>query len=444
MTTEKPRTTRLGANYWKLWSASAVSNLGDGVSVVAYPWLASLLTRDPVLIAGLGAALRLPWLLVSLPAGAVVDRVDRRRLMVTANAVRFLVALSVAVAVAVDAMSLPLLYTSVLALGVAEVLYDNAAQTFLPSIVSADRLERANGNLYGAETILNRLAGPSLGGALITAAVAIPFFLDAATFGISALLIFLITGRFHTPAPIPARRAPGAAAAEATAQRARRSLRTEIAEGVAWLWRHRLLRTLAVNLGVANALDGVVLATLVLFAQEVLGLGAAGFGLLTAATAVGGILGSVLAPSVSRRIGPGPSLYSALLIGGTGAYALAGATSSPWVVGVGLATWGFASVLWDVITVSLRQTVIPDRLLGRVNSVYRLFGWGSIPLGTLLGGLIVAAAEPFVQRTAALRAPFLFAAAGYLVAYFVSLGRLSTASIEAARNEATQRDEAGE
>lgn len=108
-----------------------------------------------------------------------------------------------------------------------------------------------------------------------------------------------------------------------------------------------------------------------------------------------------------------------------------------------MAIWGLTAVLWDVITVSLRQTVIPDRLRGRVNSVYRLFGWGSIPLGALLGGLVVAGAEPFVERTAALRAPFLFAAAGYLVAYLVSLGRLSTVRIEAARAEARQREKAG-
>ena len=209
----------LGPGYWRLWTASVVSNLGDGVSLVAYPWLAGTLTRDPVAIAAVTLATRLPWLLVSLPAGAIVDRVDRARLMVAMNAARAVLTGGVAVAVLTGVMTLQLLCASALLLGIAEVLYDNAAQSILPRIVAADRLERANANLWSAEDIAGRLAGPPLGGFLIGAGLAVPFLFDAGSFAVSAALIMLIA---NAAKPLPA---------EAPAERG--SLRSEIARASA-------------------------------------------------------------------------------------------------------------------------------------------------------------------------------------------------------------------
>jgi MFS family permease len=412
----------LGRDYWKLWSASVISNLGDGTSVIAYPWLASLLTRNPGLIAGLGVAQRLPWLLFTLPAGAITDRSDRRTLMVSMNAIRCVVSLVVALGVVQGWMSIPLLYLAVLVLGFAEVLYDNSAQTILPSVVPKERLERANGNLWGAELVTNQFLGPPLGGFLIAVAVSLPFFLDGATFALSAVLIIAISGSFR------ARATDGGEAEVAD----RPSMRREIADGVRWLWRHRLLRALAVILGLMNGLTALAAATYVLFVQEILGLSAAAFGVLMTAAAIGGVVGSQVAPMVSRRLGPGPSLYLTIAAGVV-TCGVTGITSSPVVVGVMSATFMFSAVLWNVITVSLRQTIIPDELLGRVNSVYRFFGWGMMPVGALLGGLLVTAMEPAAGREWALRSPWLVAGAVYALVLVGAGRRLSTQAIEAAK-----------
>jgi MFS family permease len=415
----------LGGRYWKLWTASTISNLGDGTSMIAYPWLATVLTRDPVLVAGVGVATRLPWLLFSLHAGALVDRSDRRRIMVTMNVVRAAITAVVVALILADAMSIPALYVAALALGMAEVLHDNAAQTLMPRLVPADRLERANGNLWGAEQVTNQFVGPPLGGLLLGIGLAVPFVLDVATFAVAAGLVALIGGTY---------RANGGAAADAPTI-ARPRLRTEIAEGFRWLWGHHLLRTLAIVLGIINLASMLAFATFVLFVQEIVGLGPTGFGILTSATAVGAVLGSVLTASVTRRIGPGPSLY-ATLIGGAAVPLIIGLTSDPWVIGAASVLYGFVVVLWNVITVSLRQTIIPDHLLGRVNSVYRFFGWGGLPIGAFLGGAIVSLVEPWGGRELALRAPFLTCAVLNVVTLAAVGTKLTTARIQAARAEA--------
>jgi MFS family permease len=364
----------------------------------------------------------LPWLLFTLPAGAITDRSDRRTLMVAMNTIRCVISLVVAVGVLQGWMSIPLLYLAVLILGFAEVLYDNSAQTILPSVVPKEHLERANGNLWGAELITNQFMGPPIGGFLIAVAVSLPFLLDGVTFAVSAVLILAISGSFRS------RGDEGIGAAED----AEKSMRREIADGVRWLWRHRLLRALAIILGLMNGLTTLAFATFVLFVQEILGLSAAAFGILMTAGAVGGVVGSQVAPAISRRLGPGPSLYLTI-IAGVVTSVVTGLTTSALVVGLMAAAFMFSAVLWNVITVSLRQTIIPDRLLGRVNSVYRFFGWGMMPIGALLGGVLVTALEPLAGREWALRSPWLVAGAVYALVLLAAGRRLSTQAIEAAK-----------
>ena len=421
MTERGPVKRPLGAGYWKLWSASVITNLGDGMSIVAYPWLASAVTHDPVHIALIGVATRLPWLLFSLPAGVITDRVDRRRLIAVMDWFRAALTLAVAVAVllgqsvipdpidvaagtadppAVAGLYLALLYISALLLGSAEVLRDNAAQTLMPALVDAEDLEKANGRLWGAEMVANSFVGTPLGGVLAGIALSLPFFVDAGSFAIAAGLVFAIGGSFR-----------------AVGTEARAGMRAELAEGLRWLWRHVLLRNLAVFLGLANALNTMAFATYVLFAQESLGLDAGGFGLLLTSGAVGGVIGSLSASRVSRRLGPGVSLFVAL--GGSAlGYVFVALTDEAWVVWLVLAVETFLVMVWNVITVSLRQTIIPDRLLGRVNSVYRFFGWGMMPLGAAAGGAVVwfaemtglgrdsAPARPLLGGRGRLRPPF--------------------------------------
>ena len=391
----------LGTEYRKLWAASAISNLGDGVRLTALPLLAATLTREPTSIAGIELASTLPWLLFALLAGALVDRIDRRRAMAVANAVRAVLVGSLAVMVLTGEASLVLLYVVAFLLGSAETIFDNAAQAILPSLVPRDQLERANGRLYAAEMVTNQFAGPPVGAFLFVAAAAAPFFLDAASFLIAALLIVGLSGTFRVTLE------PG---------RARTTLRADISEGVRWLWDHRLLRTLAVMLGTWNMLELATVSTLVLFALETLGIGEIGFGMLSASFVIGSIVGSFVAAGLSRRIGPGTTLVLQVATSAvaSGVIALA---SNPILVGAMFAIHGFTSVTWNVITVSMRQSIIPDRLLGRVNSVYRLVGWGSMPVGAALGGLL---ADGF-----GLRAPYVVAAVA-LAAMAVIASKLIT------------------
>lgn len=429
----------LGRNYRKLFSASTISNLGDGVGIIAYPWLASAITRSPLLIALVAVAQRLPWLLFSLPAGVITDRGDRRRLMIAANAGRAVLTGVVAVAVLARQGAIPapeeleqvmgtewLLYLLVLVatllLGMCEVIYDNSAQTFLPAIVETTDLERANGRMYSAELVANQFAGPPLASLLLLAGFAVPVIFDAGTFAVSAALVFAIVA---TPRPVPA-----GAAVE------RRPWRTELAEGFRWLWRHDVIRTLAITLGGLNLLSQVSFALIVLYGQEVLGTSVTEFALFTMGGAVGGVVGGWTASAVIRRIGSGPSLALTLWGGALCSIALAFISSWP-LAAVALFVFLFTGTLWNVITVSFRQAVVPDRLLGRVNSVYRFFGWGAIPIGTLIGGLIVAVLDGPLSRDAALRAPFVVAGVAQLALSLWAVSRLTTAKLDAARDSTT-------
>jgi hypothetical protein len=191
----------LGPDFARLWTASTVSNLGDGVTLVAGPLLAATLTRNPLLIAALTFAQRLPWLLFSLLSGALVDRLDRRQVMATVDLFRALVMGLLAVAVLLHAASIPLLCTTFFLLGTAETLFDNAAVSILPAVVSKASLTRANGRLLGAQIVTNDLAAPPLGGLLFAAAAAVPFLLDAGSFVAAAALVAAMRGSFRVERP---------------------------------------------------------------------------------------------------------------------------------------------------------------------------------------------------------------------------------------------------
>jgi len=423
---------RLGRNYQRLFGASTISNLGDGVALIAYPWLASAVTRNPALIALVVVMQRLPWLLFALPAGVLADRHDRRHLMVTANVGRAAVTLFVALAVALGGGDLPgpdqldevagtntALYLCVLAatllLGIGEVLYDNSAQTLMPSIVNGDQLEKANGRLWAGEEAANQFAGPPLGSLLLAVGFAVPFVFDAGSFAAAAAMISLIT---------PAARRANVAA--------RRPWRAELAEGMRWLWRNQLLRTMAVVLGLLNASASITFAVYVLFAQEVLDASTVQFALIMMAGAAGAVIGGWTASTLTRALGSGPALTLALA--GTAVVEMTiGFLSSVPVVAVMNLAGALLAVLWNVVTVSLRQAIIPDQLLGRVNSVYRFFAWGMIPVGAAIGGVIVAVVAVFGDRELALRVPWVVAGGIDVALLVYAAPRLTTARMEAAR-----------
>ena len=382
-------------NYRLLLSASSVSNLGDGIAMVALPWLATLLTTDPLLIAAVATAQRLPWLLFSLPAGVITDRADRRMLMVRADLVRMVLMGVTLLMVAAPSVGggvgaiLSLIAIAFL-FGSAEVVRDNAAQSLLPSIVAHDDLERANGQMWSAEQVTGQFIGPPLAGALIASAVVLPFGVDASLYALAAGLVWLIA--------LPPRRAVAPA-----------RFRAALLEGWRWMRANPVILRLAVMLGAINAVFIGGMTILVLYAQEVLGLGAAAYGLLLTFAALGGVAGGLLAPRVSARLGMRRSLLVALV-----AFVLVnlmiGLFSSVVLVALALFLEAMAGMLWNVVTVSYRQRLIPDEILGRVNSVYRFFGWGAMPFGAMGAGALVAGLSPVMGRQEALHMPYFFAA----------------------------------
>lgn len=426
----------LGKNYWRLWSAHAISNVGDGVSAIAYPWLASAVTRSPLLIALVAVASRLPWLVFTLPAGVITDRFDRRKIIVAMDLFRGLLALIVAVMVTFESSSLVkldeitranidtnwLLYSvlivTALLFGCAEVLRDNSAQTLLPSVVEEKQLESANGKLWSVEFLANSFIGPPLGSLILGVAIFLPFYFDSVTFFVSAGLILTLIPSLKTP--------------DVKSTQGKIRFGVEIREGFSWLWRHELLRPMAIILGLMNALGAMMTAVFILFAQEILRTSVFVFALLGTAGAVGGTLGGIVGPKISARLGSGKSLALTLAVMPlTGL--IVGFTNHWQVLWVLTAISTVFAVLWNVITVSLRQSIIPAELLGRVNSVYRFFGWGSIPIGAFVGGILVSVMENFTSRELALRSPYFLSAILGFILMMVAVPKLSTEKIERAR-----------
>jgi hypothetical protein len=277
----------LGSRFWRFWTGSAISQVGDGIRVTALPLLAASLTRDPMPVASITAAVWLPWLLFGAVGGAVVDRVDRRRLMRNVQIVRMLVTGGLVAAVLLERASIPVIVGVAFAIGIGEVLVDSALYSVVPRIVREEVLEQANGRIGAAELVGNELAGPPLGGLFFGLSHWIPFAIDSLRFGTSGLILQRIEGDFR---------------AQADSQ-AVTSIWEDVLEGVRWLAGHRVLRTMALGLGVINISVTGVWAVLVLFSLEILKMGGAGYGLLLTAGAAGGLVGSLTASQVARAVG---------------------------------------------------------------------------------------------------------------------------------------------
>jgi MFS family permease len=365
----------LGANYRKLWTSSAAANLADGIFQVALPLMAVTLTTSPGLVAGVSIAGRLPWLVFVLFAGALADRLDRRITMRNVQVMRVAVLGGLALLALAGGLSLPALYLAAFVLGVGETLFDTAAQSIMPNIVAREQLSVANGRLYAIEVVMNQFIGPPLGGFLVAISVPLALTGSVLAYALAALGLAVMVGTFR-------------AASEGT----RPSMLSEIREGMGYLLRHRVLRSLAIMVAVSNLTSAAVFAVFVVFAVEPgpMGLDAFGFGVLMTGFAAGAIAGTVTEPAAERRLGRSNVLFLTVIV--TSAAMLVPAlTPNAAAVFAAMAVSGVMMMWWNVITVSLRQRIAPDRLLGRVNAGYRFFAWGTMPIGALLGGLVAEA-----------------------------------------------------
>ena len=363
----------LGRPFWILLTSSGISNLADGVFKIALPLLAIHYTRSPALVAGLELVRSLPWLVGALHVGALTDRLDRRRAMLWANTARVVFVAVPAVAIAAGDGSLWLLYGAAVGTGVAEVFYDTAAQAILPSLVVRSRLDRANGRLFAAELGAQEFAGPPLAGVLVAVALALPFATSAALWSVALVVLLALRGAFR-----PRRDGPAT------------SIRADIREGLVFLLERPVLRTMALMVGMTNLATSAVFAVIVLFAVgpgSAMSLTEPQFGILFGLLAAGGVVGGLVAEPVQRRLGRARTLT--LSVVGMFVYVVAPAiTANVAVIAVVFFGSGLTTMLWNITTVSFRQRVTPNELLGRVNSVYRLVAWGTRPLGAALGGAI--------------------------------------------------------
>jgi MFS family permease len=379
----------LGPDFHRLLAVAVLGNTADGVRLAAGPLLVASLTRDPALVGGAVFVQQLPWLLFSLPVGAYVDRLDRRRLVVGVNVLRALLASLLAAAVETGFASIVLLYGILFAVGVAEVIADNTTSALLPSVVDAPNLPRANARLTRAFLVGNQLAGPPVGAWLFVVGAALPFSIEAGAF---ALCIPLLLGLRLT------------ARADVVAEFRRQGwLRRDVREGLQWLWHSRAVRLLAVLLAAMNVTFMAAFAVWVLYAHQRLGLTGAGFGLLLTASSVGGLLGTAVTGRLTDRYGPAALLRAGLIIE-TAVHLVLALTRNAWVAGTTMAVFGAHAAVWGVVAVTVRQRLVPDHLRGRVASVYFFLTMGGAALGAIAGGL--------VGKALGLTAPFWIAAAG--------------------------------
>lgn len=400
---------RLGAAYWRLWTADGLSNLADGLLKVALPLLALAHTASPALIAGLPIAFSLPWLVFALPAGALVDRLDRRAAMLAATAVRAVVLAGLAAAILTGHDSIQMLYAAAFAVGVAETVYGTSAQSILPQLVPRSLLTRANGRLFAVELAANEFAGPPLAGFVVAAGAATALLTPLGLFITAFGVLLLVRGSFRgergdRAAPIAtAETAETDACGEArekvetgaqSTRMGRPSLRAEIAEGLRFVLHDQLLRTLACMTGLYNLATNATFAVFVLYAtgpSSALHLSGHAYGLLLAVIAAGSVLGSVAADRLVTALGR----FRTLTLSVAGGILLVGTpalTTNTYMIGASFFVGGVGTILWNVVAVSLRQRITPDRLLGRVNSAYRLVAWGVMPVGAALGGAVAQAA----------------------------------------------------
>ncbi|HMG43625.1 MAG TPA: MFS transporter, partial [Acidimicrobiales bacterium] len=398
------------SSYNKLLISSGLSNLADGVFQIALPLVTLGVTRDPAAFATVTVALRLPWLFFALPAGALADRLDRRRTMFRVNLVRASLIGGLALALATGTETLWLLCLVGLALGVGETLFDTAAQSILPGMVDADDLSRANGNLYAVELTMNQFVGPLLGGIVVGLTATGALTGSAAAYLCAAAALALIAGSFRPERTGPPTR-----------------IRHDVIEGARYLFSHRLLRTMALLTGISNLTSTAMLTVLPLYAVEPgpMGLSEADYGILLTAAAAGAFAGSFVAPVVERAIGRARAMLIAYVLFCVAA-AAPGLSASVALVGAASALGGSGAIVWNVITVSLRQRIAPDHLLGRVNAGYRLLAWGSMPLGALLAGIL---GDVF-----GVRAVFLIAGGGALLALPLLLTIVTESAIQAAEH----------
>ena len=422
-------------NFNLLLTASTFSNLADGIAGFAYPWLFSLLTRDPLLISIVSVLVNLPRLIFVLYAGVIADKFNRQKILIYTRMGQVFLTSIFIILIYINLDNIPKVvqfdepqfdskfliisaaYLLAFMFGLLEVTRDNAAQAFLPQIVSKDNLPKANGRLFGIEIVTNSFLGTPVGGFLIGFSLITPFIFDTLLMLVSIFFITGIKGKFERPEVI----------------NKEQNTSEMIKEGVEWLKNNTLLKRLAIYTGIANFFGSMQFPIMILFAQELIGLNAIQYSFLAYGAAIGGLVGSQVANKVNARLEESKTLLISVALFGIGMFAPY-VTTNPFIVAGSFGLSSFGSVLWNVQAVSIRQALIPDNLLGRVNSVYRLLALGLNPIGAIFGGAIVKILDSSFSREFALRFPFLLSGIFMFILFLTAPKLLSQKLIDKTKN----------
>lgn len=390
----------LGGSFTRVVAANLSSSLGDGIARVAAPLLAAQLTDDPLLVSLVAVAALLPWLLFAIPAGVLVDRIDRRVALALAGGVRALVAGGLLALHLTGALTIWWLLLIVLLYGVLETVYDGAIRAVVPSIVGKGDLPRANSRIEATEIVVQQFLSQPLTSWLLAFSAASALGLNAAAYAVAGGLALTLPAvasgiaarRRDRRAAVPERLTPepdalGPPVPETAPQAPAAGWRAELVAGFRFIWASPMLRPLwivSVLIGICHA---AVTSTLVLFILDRLDVPEAWYGTFMLAGAAGSLTAAAVTNRLKARFHTGP-VMAVVNAAGLGAWFLAGAFPLVWVGAVAIFVSFGCTTTWNVLVMSLRQAAVPNHLLGRVHGTWRTALWGAMPLGSLIGGLL--------------------------------------------------------
>lgn len=369
----RPR-SRLSRDYWLVWYATALSNLGDGIRLGALPLLTASITREPLPVTLVTALTFLPWVLFGAFGGVIVDRHDRRLLIMAGQAVRGVAVLALAIGVATDHVGLPAIYVVAFVIGLGELVVDTSSQAAIPMLVGPHELELANARIVSAQLVTNEVLGTPLGAFMFTAAAVAPFGLDAATFLAGALLVSLVRAPLQSERPVRDQRVVD-----------------DVRDGFRFLLGHPFLRPAMLAIALLNVSFNAMSSLFVLLVLDVFEAPGWAFGALVAVGAAGGFAGSLVAAPLTRRLGRRRALILSSSVGVAGE-SLIGLAPTVVVAALLYLVSAFAAIIGNIVAQSIRQEVTPDHLLGRVVASFRMVGLAGIPVGAVLGGVVAEVA----------------------------------------------------
>ncbi|WP_186812339.1 MFS transporter [Paenibacillus xylanexedens] len=406
-------------NYSKLFGAFSLTFLGDGLTLAAVPWLVSTLTTDTLYASITMTALRLPWLIFSLPVGVLIDRYSRKHMLVGASFTRMIFLLFLTICIWGGWISIPLLALFMFGIGLSRVVFDSTVQTIIPQVVEEKKLEKANGQFTAGQLITSDILGVALGGFIITMHIVYPFAIDTVTAILSLLLISGLRGSFH-----PAKSKESQVEEKADKEtRPMKNWKREMWSGIQYVFQDRFLRGLAILSVTITLMFSMILVTQIFFVREVLQLEAYAFGILISIATIGSILGSQAVAYMRKRWSSKQLILLSILSMGL-LYGAVGLTSNAYVVGGLYFCAAFFIVVYNVVRSSILQRSVPNELLGRVGSVFRFLSFGISAIGTLLGGLLVRVSETFFDRLFSLQLPYLLLSVVYILACFLFASKM--------------------